>query len=104
METKHDLKVGDVLGTCWGYDQTNRDFYEVVGLIGKTMVLIKALRQEYEEKGFMQGVCRPILGSYAESVTFRKRVNASNACKMYSWGVYARKCDPEKWVFTSSYA
>src|SRR6478736_6785039 len=34
----HGLKVGDVLRASWGYDQTNIDYYEVVKLIGKSMV------------------------------------------------------------------
>ena len=28
----HDVKVGDIYYTSWGYDQTNIDFYEVVPL------------------------------------------------------------------------
>ena len=28
------LKVGDVLRSSWGYDQTNVDYYEVVELVG----------------------------------------------------------------------
>lgn len=30
MQYRHDLKVGDILVSSWGYDQTNVDFYEVV--------------------------------------------------------------------------
>lgn len=31
----HNLKVGDILYSSWGYDQTNVDWYQVTKLIGK---------------------------------------------------------------------
>jgi hypothetical protein len=45
--TDHDVKVGDIFYSSWGYDQTNVDFYKVIRTtkctadlveIGKTMV------------------------------------------------------------------
>lgn len=32
---KMKIEVGDILYTSWGYEQTNIDFYLVVGLVGK---------------------------------------------------------------------
>lgn len=37
------LKVGDILYTSWGYDQTNIDFYQVTELVGKKSVKIREL-------------------------------------------------------------
>lgn len=34
---RHNLKVGDVLVSTWGYDQTNVDFYEVVAAREKSV-------------------------------------------------------------------
>jgi len=34
-----DIKVDDILYTSWGYEQTNIDFYKVVGLVGKATAL-----------------------------------------------------------------
>lgn len=34
-------KVGDVMYASWGYDQTNIDFYVVVGLRGSTQVVVQ---------------------------------------------------------------
>ena len=33
----HDLKVGDILSTCWGYEQTNREYYQVTRASGKSV-------------------------------------------------------------------
>ncbi len=38
-EFQHTLKVGDVLYSSWGYDQTNVDFYEVTDVKGKHVIL-----------------------------------------------------------------
>jgi hypothetical protein len=36
---RHDYKPGDILVASWGYDQTNVDFYEVVGVRGAIVEL-----------------------------------------------------------------
>ena len=35
----HDIKVGDIFYTCWGYDQTNIDYYQVVDVRGSRIDL-----------------------------------------------------------------
>jgi len=42
----HSLKVGDILVSSWGYEQTNIDYYQVTELIGKTMVEIRQIKAE----------------------------------------------------------
>lgn len=39
------LQVGDILYSSWGYEQTNIDFYQVVGLKGNASVVIRKLAQ-----------------------------------------------------------
>lgn len=36
---QHDYVVGDILYSSWGYDQTNVNFYQVVGVQGKQVTL-----------------------------------------------------------------
>lgn len=62
----HPLKVGDILHTSWGYDQTNVEFFEVTRIIGPHTVELRELQQHREETGFMSGKCRPIAGKYRE--------------------------------------
>lgn len=47
---QHTLKVGDVLYTSYGYDQTNVSFYEVVETKGKSVVVCKIGGREVEAK------------------------------------------------------
>lgn len=44
----HPLKVGDILVSTWGYDQTNVNFYRVVKLNGKTMVTLQSIAAKVE--------------------------------------------------------
>ena len=46
----HDIKVGDIYYTSWGYDQTNIDFYKVVNVRGSRIDL-KELTQKYADRG-----------------------------------------------------
>lgn len=57
------LVVGDIVNTCWGYDQTNREFYEVIEVKGK-MVTIREIASERTETGWATGKCVPQSGSY----------------------------------------
>lgn len=42
----HDLKIGDIFNTNWGYDQSNIEFYQVTEIIGKKTVKIRKLLAE----------------------------------------------------------
>lgn len=47
---RHDFKVGDILDSSWGYDQTNIDFYEVIEVSEKTIVVRKIGSRVVESK------------------------------------------------------
>jgi hypothetical protein len=57
---QHDLVVGDILYTSWGWEQTNIDFYKVLGLHGKKSISIVAVGENcnYDSHG-MTGTKTP---------------------------------------------
>lgn len=61
------LQVGDVLNTCWGYEQTNREWFEVTALIGSTMVELRQIAAEVEYTAWEQGKTVPMVGQYIGS-------------------------------------
>ena len=61
-KTDHHFKVGDVLVSSWGYEQTNLSFYQVVAVNGKTMVTVKPVRLKVNESEAM--------GPMSEDVSF----------------------------------
>ena len=60
---ENKLEVGDILNTCWGYDQTNREFFEVIEVAGK-FVVIREIAQASKDTGHDQGICVPQAGTY----------------------------------------
>ena len=53
---QHTLKVGEILYSSWGYDQTNIDFYQITKVIGRKVEIREiAGRLVNGEEGFMSG-------------------------------------------------
>lgn len=46
FDVKKHVKIGEIICNSWGYDQTNIEFYQVVGFVGRTKIQIKELQQE----------------------------------------------------------
>lgn len=86
------LKVGDVLRSTWGYDQTNVDYYEVIRLVGKTMVEYRPIGQEAEYDGWATGQCSPVPGQFIGKA--RRGVARSGSVKVRSFA-WANKIDVE---------
>jgi hypothetical protein len=55
-------EVGTILLSTWGWDQTNRDFWQVTQKNGKTMNTIRQIESHMipSEHNFMVGTCTPI--------------------------------------------
>jgi hypothetical protein len=54
------LKIGDILYTSWGYDQTNVDFFAVTKVSGRR-VYVRQIAKDYEETASMQGKAWPAM-------------------------------------------
>ena len=61
---KYGVKVGDVFYDSWGYEQTNIDFYQVIGLKGTTQVVLAAIGCESREVGFCSAMVKPKKDSF----------------------------------------
>lgn len=79
---KHHFKVGDILSSSWGYEQTNVDFYEVVGLFGKFGIELRQIASELvEDTGPDQGIRRAIKGEYIGEL-IRKQATYGNSVRI----------------------
>lgn len=79
----HSLKVGDVLYTNWGWEQTNVEFFEVVAVRGAVVDLRELKQARSEEAIGMQGSCSPILGTYKNDACVKgKRPTADNTVRV----------------------
>lgn len=67
----HDAKPGDIFCSSWGYEQTNVDFYQVVG-VSKCSVSLRKISAAIEENGFMSGKAVPVADDFqGEAFTVR---------------------------------
>ena len=55
--------VGDVIYNSWGYDQTNIDYFQVVEVKAKSIV-IREIAQNRSQTGYMSGEAQPIRNKF----------------------------------------
>lgn len=75
----HGLEVGHILVTCWGYDQTNREFYRVTKVPGPRVAIVERVASvSAGETGWMQGKVVPgekVIGKPLKLVAHYGRVS-----------------------------
>lgn len=88
LNFSHSLKIGDILYSSWGYDQTNVDFYQVIDVLNKTIKIreIESAMPQGED-GFMTGNIIPVKDKFTKEKTLLKRVLPDNCIKItsFSW-------------------
>jgi len=105
-EAPNPAKVGDILVSSWGYDQTNIDWYEVVEIIGKNTVVIREIAATSQETGWCRGNCSPVKGQYtgeAKKVRVNKGANGGYSVKVrsFAWAHYEGKGEAARRNWTS---
>lgn len=69
------LAVNDVFYSCWGYEQTNINFYQVVGIRGKQTVLLREIRADIVSRDqHMGGEKKPRLNDFLNEIELTRRV------------------------------
>lgn len=76
--TEHGFTVGTILDTLWGYDQTNRDFYEVVKISGEYATVREIAAMDTHDAGSMTGKKLPIAGNYIGE-PIRRKIKPNNS-------------------------
>lgn len=60
---RHPYKVGDIFSTCWGHDQTNREYYQCVEVRGKHLI-VREIARGYVETQWCAGKSVPLPGQF----------------------------------------
>jgi len=64
-------KTGDILHTCWGYEQTNIEFYQVVK-VNKKSLKLRQITGDCKSTTFMSGTKTPMKDNFiGETITAR---------------------------------
>lgn len=100
-EAERRLKVGDILYTSWGYEQTNIEFYQVVNLVGKKSVSVREIADERTYEAQDYGTCKPVPNCFiGEAKTCRVQNGDSIRIASYS---HAYRCEADDVHNWSSY-
>lgn len=62
-EFLNKIEVGSIFSTCWGYEQTNVEWYQVTRIKGCT-VHLREIAAEITPTGHMSGETKPIKGKF----------------------------------------
>ena len=76
----HSLKVGDILYTSWGYDQTNVDYYQVIKLPSAKMVVIREIASKRKGDDYVVPAKNKFVGP-----PMRKKVGHGDTIKINSF-------------------
>ena len=98
MQTTHELQPGDILSSSWGWNQTNVDYYEVTRLAGRTMAVLRPIRQTREysrDYGIEGGTCLPIPGAVF-GAEIRRKVHDGDAVEISSFSCAFKETPNEK--------
>lgn len=57
------IEVGSIFSTCWGYEQTNVEWYQVTQIKGST-VHIREIAADIKATGYMSGETSPIKNAF----------------------------------------
>ena len=86
-EFRRSLRVGDILYSSWGWEQTNIDFYQVIAIRGSAIDL-RQLDQRTTEDGYMCGTTVPLPDVFKG----KTHTHRQQGCKSSSYKIYAQFC------------
>lgn len=87
------LRVGDLMKSSWGYDQTNVDWFQVVEVKSPKTIVVREIQGRIVETGFMSGKAYPVKDDFIGEPML-KRVGEGDHISLSSFSS-ARKVD---WV------
>lgn len=83
------FKVGDLFRTCWGYDQTNVEYYEAVEIRGQN-VIIREIAQGRKETQWLAGKCTPLPGQYIGEPMTKRAQEGGLRISSCQWASYEK--------------
>lgn len=73
---KEVVSVGDVFASSWGYEQTNVDYYQLIGFKGKQTGLFKQIASHIaEDTGYMSARVLPTVDEFINDEVIEKKIN-----------------------------
>ena len=87
-QPKPKVNVGDIFVCSWGYDQTNIDYYKVMEVKNKSVV-VAPIGQDRIYTGHMQGECNPVPNQVSDKRITKRIISCGDSVSLkmtsYSW-------------------
>jgi hypothetical protein len=83
-EFKHEFNVGDILYASWGYDQTNIDYYQVITILGPSMVAIREIGKDIDHSNGHTDYVVPVPNHFTGPL-LRKKVSPGHYVRLNSF-------------------
>jgi len=93
-ELRAGVKVGDIFFTSWGWEQTNVEFYQIVGKPSKCRVEYREIGQDLVDTGNMCGTVTPKVGDFISEVKVGRLNVTGGISNVGISGAAARKTTP----------
>jgi len=90
MNAADHWKVGDIVVHSWGYDQTNIDFFQIVE-VKKKSVIIRRIKHTTSETGVMSGDTIPFPSEFCGEAML-KHLDASGQIEYSRWDGKPKHC------------
>ena len=98
------VEVDNVFCSSWGYEQTNVTFYQVVGVKGKTTVVLREIKSEVVEINCsMSGMKKYCLNEFNGEPFTKRLCKEGNAVKIENWEFAYLKRDNSPESYSSWY-
>lgn len=101
------VRVGDVFASCWGYEQTNVNFYQVVAVRGKKTAVLREIRgNTIASEDRMIGEKSPLLDHFIDEPIVKRILTTCSRpfIKISDGEGYAYKTSPDVSHSVTSYA
>lgn len=85
------VHIGDLYYDIWGYEQTNVDFYQIIGLKGKHTALIRRIKGDYIGGYDVQGKVRPCRDNFRDDEIYIVRTKTITT---HDGKTFRRMADP----------
>ena len=84
------LKLGDILYSSWGYDQTNIDFYQVTRVLKASVEIRRISSKQGPEDGFMTASVTPVKDYFVgepmvKRIAYTQSGEPNVKIKSYAW-------------------
>lgn len=95
LQASDYFKVGEIVVNTWGYEQTNVEFYQILGVLNKTLV-VREICQKVDGDYYPHGMaCNvvPVINNFTEKKEFKLRL------KMVNWTNEPIICNPTNYYY-----